>query len=199
MSMRFGLFAVALVAAAMSCSVAAGNEWSKLPKKKQTKLGLYMTASQAYDLVKKDAKNVVFLDVRTRAEVNFLGAPVAVDANVPYMKLNEWYAWNEKKNNFKMEVNSDFADDVADQVAAKGLKKSDTIILMCRSGSRSSKAADLLAGLGYTKVFSVVDGFEGDKATTGKYKGQRVVNGWKNSGLPWSYKLVKTKMYKVGS
>jgi hypothetical protein len=25
--------------------------------------------------------------------------------------------------------------------------------------------------------------------------GQRIVNGWKNAGLPWTYKLVKAKMY----
>ena len=66
---------------------------------------------------------------------------------------------------------------------------------MCRSGSRSSKAADLLADLGYKRVISVIDGYEGDKAKEGKFKGQRVVNGWKNNGLPWSYKLDKSKMY----
>jgi hypothetical protein len=40
-----------------------------------------------------------------------------------------------------------------------------------------------------------VDGYEGDKAKSGPNKGQRVVNGWKNNGLPWSYKLLATKMY----
>ena len=25
--------------------------------------------------------------------------------------------------------------------------------------------------------------------------GQRIVNGWKNAGLPWTYKLEKSKMY----
>ena len=29
----------------------------------------------------------------------------------------------------------------------------------------------------------------------GSRKGERVVNGWKNSGLPWSYKLNKSAMY----
>jgi hypothetical protein len=44
----------------------------------------------------------------------------------------------------------------------------------------------------------VVDGYEGDKVKDGAQKGQRLVNGWKNTGLPWSYQLEKTKMYKVG-
>jgi hypothetical protein len=40
-----------------------------------------------------------------------------------------------------------------------------------------------------------VSGFEGDKAKDGPQKGMRVVNGWKNDGLPWTYKLVASKMY----
>ena len=80
-------------------------------------------------------------------------------------------------------------------MAAKGLSKNDTVILMCRSGDRSSKATNLLAELGYTKVYTVIDGFEGDVAKDGPQAGQRVVNGWKNAGLPWTYKLDKDKLY----
>lgn len=43
----------------------------------------------------------------------------------------------------------------------------------------------------YTKVYSVVDGFEGDLSA----EGRRDVNGWRKAGLPWSYKLDKAKMY----
>jgi rhodanese-related sulfurtransferase len=66
---------------------------------------------------------------------------------------------------------------------------------MCRSGSRSASATNLLSENGYKNVYTVTDGYEGDKAKSGDMKGQRVVNGWKNSGLPWSYKLDKSKMY----
>lgn len=65
---------------------------------------------------------------------------------------------------------------------------------MCRSGSRSAKAANLLDQMGYKNVYTILDGFEGDKAKSGPNKGHRVVNGWKNSPLPWSYKLAKGKM-----
>ncbi|WP_295888318.1 hypothetical protein [uncultured Thiohalocapsa sp.] len=34
-----------------------------------------------------------------------------------------------------------------------------------------------------------------DKAKAGPRKGERVVNGWKNAGLPWTYKLDKAAMY----
>jgi ParB family chromosome partitioning protein len=36
---------------------------------------------------------------------------------------------------------------------------------------------------------------KGDMAKEGPKAGQRAVNGWKNAGLPWSYKLDKAKMY----
>lgn len=61
----------------------------------------------------------------------------------------------------------------------------------------SSKAANLLATLDYTRVYSVFDGFEGDKAKKGPMKGPRVINGWKNNGLPWSYKPEQSKMNKA--
>ena len=51
------------------------------------------------------------------------------------------------------------------------------------------KAADLLAKLGYTHVYSITDGYEGDKAKQGEHAGQRVVNGWRNAGLPWTYTI----------
>lgn len=182
----------------VATNVASANDWSNLSKKKQTTLGLYMTPQQAFETMQSDSENVLFVDVRTREEVSFLGMPTVSDANIPYMKLNEWFNWNEKKKNFKMEVNSEFADAIADRLESKQLSKDDKIIFICRSGSRSAKAADLLAKLGYTNVYSVVEGYEGDKAKTGDSKGQRVVNGWKNAGLPWSYKLVKAKMYDIG-
>ena len=198
--MRFTSFVAATVAslAVFSSTLFADTNWSSLPKKKQTALGLYLSPQQAYQVMQKNAKTTLFLDIRSRAEVNFLGTPTIADANVPYMELSEWFAWNAKSHGFKMEVNSDFADSVASRLSEKGLNKNSRIILMCRSGDRSAKAVDLLAKLGYTQVYSVTEGFEGDKAKEGNNKGKRVVNGWKNAGLPWSYQLAKPKMYKVG-
>jgi hypothetical protein len=46
-------------------------------------------------------------------------------------------------------------------------------------------------------VYTVVDGFEGDPLTEGPGKGLRVVNGWRNAGLPWTTRLDRTKMYGV--
>jgi rhodanese-related sulfurtransferase len=66
---------------------------------------------------------------------------------------------------------------------------------MCRSGKRSAKGVNMLAAAGFTNAYSVVDSFEGDKAKEGENKGKRTVNGWKNSGLPWTYSMDKDLMY----
>lgn len=178
----------------VSTATALTND--SIPAKKQTELGLYLTAKDAYKL-KSENSDVIFVDVRTRAEVSFIGMPQISDANIPYMTAEEWENWNDKKKNFKLQLNSEFLLSMEELVKAKGGSKESKIIIMCRSGSRSAKAANLLSKSGYTGVYTVVDGLEGDKAKSGESKGQRVVNGWKNSGLPWSYKLDKSKMYHL--
>ncbi|PKM44467.1 MAG: sulfurtransferase [Gammaproteobacteria bacterium HGW-Gammaproteobacteria-1] len=172
----------------------AAVDAAAVPEKKQTPQGLYLSAKDAHDMVQKDAAKVLFIDVRTQAEVEFVGMSTMVDANIPYM-ISNVAEWDAKKNVFAKTPNSGFQAAVEAQLKKKGLSKSDSIIVMCRSGDRSAKAAALLAKLGYSNVYSVVDGFEGDTAKDGAHKGERVVNGWKNAGLPWSYKLDKAKMY----
>lgn len=164
--------------------------------KKQTILGLYLTAAEVHKKITSN-KKVLFIDIRTRAEVNFLGMPLQADANIPYMVMPEFYSWNKKKHGFTLKPNNDFSIVLEKRLKEKGLDKNAEVILMCRSGSRSAKAVNLLAQLGYKKVFTVVDGYEGQKAKTGLTKGQRTVDGWKNSKLPWTYKLDPKKMYNV--
>ena len=184
----------ALAACSLAITAFAAVDTKSLSAKKQTKLGLYMTAQEAYGAATSNSGDVVLIDIRSRAEVNFLGMPTVADANIPYMDLGEFAKFDEKKGHYKLDVNSHFAERVAKLLTSKGLDKNATIILMCRSGSRSAKAANLLADLGYKNVFSVVDGYEGDKAKDGAFAGQRVVNGWRNSKLPWTYKLDKSKL-----
>ena len=180
----------------ITCSTAVmAISGDKLPSKKQTELQLYLTASEANELVTKNAKDTLFLDIRTRAEINFLGMPNNADANIPYFTPDSWESFDSKKKVYKLAPNSNFLTAVEERLQAKGLSKDSTIVLMCRSGSRSAKAANLMKKAGYKNVYTVVDGYEGDKSKAAETKGQRVVNGWKNSGLPWSYKLDQNKMY----
>lgn len=188
-----------LILTLSAASVSFAGEWDNLPKKKVTTLGLYLHPADAMKYVQENQGKVLFLDVRSREEVQFLGMSTLVDANIPYMQNPEWPEWNDAGKNFKLVPNSNFAADVERRLKEKGLAKNDPIILMCRSGDRSSLAVNLLAKLGYTKVYSVTEGYEGDIVADGPLKGTRSINGWKNDGLPWSYELDKKKVYGSAS
>ena len=168
---------------------------SDLPAAKRTLAKNYLTAAAAYPLLAAQPGRVLFIDVRTRAEVAFVGMPTIVDANVPVMLLPDAAAWDEEKKAFRMTPNPDFVAGVGRRLEAKGLTKDDAVVVICQGGTRSAIAADALTDAGYALVFSIVDGFEGDIAADGPTKGQRTVNGWKNAGLPWSYALAREKMY----
>ncbi|HSG10483.1 MAG TPA: rhodanese-like domain-containing protein [Gammaproteobacteria bacterium] len=183
-----------LTALTISTSGIAADDWSGLHEKKKTKLGLYMTAQQAYDYTTANMDKTLFLDIRTPSELNYLGAATVMDAHVPFV-LMDISGWDDKKHRYKRADNKNFVADVEARLKKKGLTKEDTVILMCRSGKRSASAVNKLADAGYTKVYSVVDGYEGDKSKDPETKGMRVVNGWKNSGLPWTYSLDRDLMY----
>ena len=197
---RTPLLIVGLMAAV---SVAWANDWApgstdwdKLPEVKRSKVGLYLTPQQAYDMKMKDPKGVAFFDIRTRAEAMYVGWPMDADALVPYVEHPEMMTdWDDKRFMYKLEPNQDFVPEIERRMKEKGLGKTAPVILICRSGDRSSKAADRLQMAGFTRVYSVAEGIEGDTAKDGEKLGQRVVNGWKNAGLPWTYKLDKAKMY----
>lgn len=162
-----------------------------LPASKQTKSRLYLSAPEAYAMKSKEGSKALFIDVRTKGEFMFLGSPTVTDMNIPYMEIDDPTGWDAKGKHYTMAPNSDFVAAVAALVAQHHLGKNDPIIVICRSGDRSSRAADLLQKDGYTKVYSVVDGFEGDMGADGK----RDVNGWKNANLPWTYNMQESQAY----
>jgi len=175
---------------------ANSTDWSKLPEVKVSKAGLYLTPRQAHEMKQATPQKVALFDVRTRAEAMYVGMATPVDALVPYVEHQELMTdWDERRGMYKLEPNQDFVPEIERRLQAMGLGKTDLIVLICRSGDRSSKAADRLLQAGYTQVYSVTEGFEGDTARDGAHKGQRVVNGWKNAALPWGYRLEKTKAY----
>lgn len=187
--LRFSVFATLLFV--MSFINAFAVDKKDIPEYKQTGAERYLTSKEAYEEIQTNESKILFLDVRTRAEVAVVGMPTVADANVPYMFMAEPMIWSDDWENFEMTKNQNFLSAVKQRLEEKGLTQDDKVFLMCRSGGRSASAADLLSEAGFTNVYSVVDGFEGDKAKNGK----RILNGWKNSDLPWSYKLDKKKMY----
>ena len=187
--LRFSVFATLLFV--MSFINAYAVDKKDIPEYKQTRAERYLTSKEAYEEIQVEEHKILFIDVRTRAEVEVVGMPTVADANVPYMLMAEPMTWNDEWGSFKMVRNQNFLAAVKERLKEKGLTRDDKVFLMCRSGGRSASAADLLSEAGFTNVFSVVDGYEGDMAKNGK----RTLNGWKNSDLPWSYTLDKKKMY----
>lgn len=173
------------------CGLSHAGEWDSVPPRKVTTLGLYMKAKQVHErMIGNDAARTLLIDVRTPQEAMFIGMPQVADANVPYMVLPELPEWDAAKKALKLVPNGEFVGEIKRRLVAKGLDTNDMVILICRSGDRSAAAVNLLSVAGFTRVYSVIDGFEGDLSKDGK----RVVNGWKNDGLPWSFELNKEKM-----
>ena len=165
-----------------------------VPEPKRSNAGLYVEARDvpAFFEARGGAARVLFIDVRTRAEAMFVGMATGVDALVPFVELQELMTdWDAQRGAYKLEPMQDFAAEVQRRLLAKQLTKADTVLIICRSGDRSGRAATRLTEDGYTQVHTVIDGFEGDLSP----QGRRDVNGWRMAGLPWSYKLDKTKMY----
>ncbi len=167
---------------------------SKLPAAKQTISQKYLSAKAAYKMKTGRPDKVLFIDVRTPAETEYVGIADQVDASIPYMQ-DDYTTWDDAKKRFLMSPNSGFAMKVDDALKARHLTRSDAVILICRSGDRSAAAANLLTKSGFTNVYSVYEGFEGDMGKVGASKGRRTVNGWKNAGLPWGYSLDKARAY----
>jgi rhodanese-related sulfurtransferase len=191
--LRQATLATALIA--LAAPAAHAFDAAQVPEAKRTSLGLYLDAKEAAHMKAEQGAKALFIDVRSRAEATFLGMSTQVDALMPYQEFGgEMAIWDERENAFGLESSLDFIPQVEALIQAKGIGKNSPIIVMCRSGNRSATAVTLLAKYGYTQVYSVVDGYEGDKAKTGPQAGQRVVNGWRNAGLPWSYKLDKAKV-----
>ena len=165
-----------------------------LPKEKQTVLGLYVTAKEAYQKWQAEPEKVMILDVRTPEEFLFVGHPTMAWKIPVAIQI---YEWDAEKKQFPMKPLMDFAARVG-QVA----NPDDTIMAMCRSGGRSAIAANFLAGAGFKNVYNITDGMEGDAVEdpNSVFVGQRLVNGWKNSGCPWTYKLTPDRLVlpKVG-
>lgn len=164
----------------------------------RTKSGLYVNSVEAHQMkTKPQGREVVLIDVRDSVEIKFTGYTKMTDIHVPW-KIIDSNKWDAKTQSYGGHRNADFAKLVETQLEKMGVSKNAHLIFMCRSGStRSAPAADALFNKGYANVYSMVDGFEGGKAKDGAHKGARVVNGWKNSGLPWGWKLEKEVMYGI--
>jgi rhodanese-related sulfurtransferase len=116
-------------------------------------------------------KDAVLIDVRTRAEWNFVGLPeLAPIGKKP--ALLEWQVFPS------MQPNTEFVSTLGSAIT----DKSTPLLFLCRSGVRSAAAAKAMTAAGYSTCLNVAEGFEGPLDAQGK-RGSAA--GWKATGLPW--------------
>ncbi len=178
-----------LAGSVMAAMLAGGPAFAEEAEAyRETSLGLYVNAAEAWELMQENDR-AVLIDVRDPVEIKFTGFAEPTDIHVPWV-LADRDSFDAEAKSWPMVKNTDFATQMRGELEALGVAEDDPIIVMCRSGStRSAPAADAIAEMGFSQVYSVTDGFEGSKLEEGDSKGVRAVNGWRNSGLPWSYEI----------
>ncbi|WP_346893522.1 rhodanese-like domain-containing protein [uncultured Roseibium sp.] len=131
-------------------------------------------SAQAYERLTK-SKNTVLIDVRTRAEWNFVGVPDLSEIGKEVL-LVEWQSFPPAP------PVTEFAAGLSALLAQQGFDQETELYFLCRSGQRSQSAAIALTQAGYGKCFNVSGGFEGSLDQK-NHRGTQ--SGWKAAGLPW--------------
>ena len=118
---------------------------------------------EAYEIM-RNAPSAVLVDVRTRAELDWVGT-------IPDAVAVEWASYPD------MRANPHFVAQLEQQVDKESL-----LMFICRSGARSHNAAVAATQSGYADCYNVLEGFEGDKDED---KHRNTTSGWRAAGLPW--------------
>ena len=121
----------------------------------------------------KQSKNAVLIDVRSTMEHEYVGHPTN-SIHVPIQEPPDW------------DIRADFIKNIALELGNRFPNIKDPheihVLLLCRSGKRSGRAASILESKGYRSIINIIDGFEGDKDVNHH---RNVINGWRFNKLPW--------------
>ena len=162
---------------------------------------------EAYDML-NTVPETFLIDVRTRAEYQFVGHPISA-YHFPYMFMTDEFGKKDGVYSYRFNVkNKDFSKQISDV-----FKKTDNLLIMGRDGLRSEPAAQELIEAGFKNVFNVEDGFEGPPFPTFKDSNRdkfyrqiakrnkihgfdhRRHYGWQWWGLPWTYDMNPKYIY----
>lgn len=128
-----------------------------------------VSPSEVYRVLATDPA-AMLIDVRTRAELAYVGYP-DLGAVGKRLTVIEWRPAGDGRDPLFVE-----------RLDTLELDRDAPIYLICRSGSRSRFAAATAAAAGYSHVYNVAAGFEGPIDREG-HRGRMA--GWKAEGLPW--------------
>lgn len=123
----------------------------------------HLTPKEAYQFLQSHP-DAVLIDCRSEFEYQFVGHPVGAI-------LIPWYRG----------INRDLNPHFLDQVRAVA-SRHQPVLLICRSGNRSREAGEFLERNGFTQVYNVLYGFEGE---LNERRQRSSKNGWRYDGLPW--------------
>ena len=126
-----------------------------------------ISPAEAFELLQLDPRTRL-VDVRTRAELDWVGRPVIGDGQYAHV---EWTRYPGAV------PNQEFLAQLK-QVATPDTP----VLFLCRSAARSKLAAVASSQAGFTKAFDLLEGFEGAKDAEGHRK---TVDGWCFRKLPW--------------
>jgi rhodanese-related sulfurtransferase len=112
----------------------------------------------------KDNPLALFIDCRSEMEFLFVGHPVGA-MMIP---------WNDGPN---WDINPQFVAHVR-----KAASVDRPVVLICRSGNRSQEAGKVLEEAGFSQVYNVLHGFEGE---LDDHHQRGTQSGWRFDGLPW--------------
>jgi rhodanese-related sulfurtransferase len=163
---------------------------------------------EAYDML-NTVPNTYLIDVRTRAEYQFIGHP-------PTAYLFPYFFWTgelAKKGEEGWEYQFSNKNKSFVEAISEKFQKTNNLLIICRDGTRSILAAKDLIKNGFKNVYNVKDGFEGPHfpyfedenrlkfyrqlAKRNKIPGynHRRFYGWQWWGLPWTYEIDNKYIY----
>ena len=131
-----------------------------------------LSAQQSWQMIQDDPR-AVLVDIRSSMEFLFVGHPKGA-VHVPWIDEPDWVE------------NPNFVTDIRKLLLGGAVCVVDEgcapVILICRSGKRSLEAGKALLQGGFTRVFHVHEGFEGELDDNHQ---RSSVNGWRFHNLPW--------------
>lgn len=131
-----------------------------------------LTPKEALSLMQENPR-AVLIDVRSDMEYLFIGHPKGA-IHVSWIDDPDW------------KVNPHFAAEVRKLMLGGISCETDDgcapVVLICRSGKRSLEAGQVLLNEGFTDVYNVLEGFEGDLDDNHH---RSTLGGWRFHGLHW--------------
>jgi rhodanese-related sulfurtransferase len=146
---------------------------------------------EAYDML-NTVPNTYLIDVRTRAEYQFIGhAPMA--HLFPLYFMSDQLVQKDEQWEYQLTNNNKaFVEEIS-----KKFQKDNNLLIISRDGTRSILAARQLIKAGFKNVYNVKDGFYRQLAQRNKIPAynHRRFYGWQWWGLPWTYEIDPKYIY----